>query len=312
MDAQGNSYAPFDTEIPGSQSEAFTEDVWFDMDRTSGVVEGFGLTFSGRTAQLAGGMARVRGSRLRRAAVWTDTSPATPAGGAPRRDVLVARRQKTTGEGAQAVPGKTFLTVVRGTPAANPVDSGTDLVNDEPLWSWQVPGNGGNTVTDVRDLRRPLRPGPGDLAVSLEGTVLRSDGEDELNASNFGEGADQGQTLLKVYPTAGRVVGPWVTDYEGRGAFTQVPGLYSVELNIGTAFNGPRFIEPAIRGTASRSLPADVASTGFGSMGGSTLIEAPNGLLVYFSSYTGLLPAANGTVTIRNSFFKIRRIGAAT
>jgi len=154
MDAQGNSYSPYDIEVAGSAAEPFTEAAWYDMERTSGVVEGLGLTFNGRTAQLAPGMVRVKGSRLRRATQWTDTSPATTNTTA-RRDLLVARRQLTTGEGAAAVAGKTFFLVLRGTPAATPVDPTFDSANDERLWSWQVPGGGGNVITDIRDLRRP-------------------------------------------------------------------------------------------------------------------------------------------------------------
>jgi len=157
-DAQGNSYGPYDTEVANSAAEPLTEATWYDLDRTSGVVEGLNLTFNGRTAQLSPGMVRVHGSFLRRYTQWTDISPATTTS-APRRDLLVARRQLTSGSGPGAVPGRTFFTVLRGNPAATPTDPTFDASNDEPLWSWQVPGNGGNTITDVHNVMRAVRRG---------------------------------------------------------------------------------------------------------------------------------------------------------
>lgn len=156
VDGAGNSYGPYDIEVAGSSAEPFTEAAWYQMQRESGVLFGAGLTFAGLTAQVAPFASRVKGSFLSRTAQWTDASPATPSGGNPRRDLLVARRQLTAGSGGSAVPGKTFLTVLRGTPAASPADPAFDAVNDEPLWSWQVPGNGGTVVTAVRDLRQFL------------------------------------------------------------------------------------------------------------------------------------------------------------
>lgn len=162
-DAQGNRYGPYDTDVALSEAEAFTEDAWYLLHRESGVVSGGALTFTGLTAHLAPFELRSHGSFLARTAEWTDASPPTSTS-APRRDMLVARRQRTAGSGVGAVPGKTFLTVLRGTPAATPAEPTTyDPVNDEPLWSWQVPGSGGTVITGVRDLRRWLNPAPGRL-----------------------------------------------------------------------------------------------------------------------------------------------------
>lgn len=167
-DAAGNAYGPYDIEVAGSQAEAFTESAWFEFfGDVSGVKSGGDLTFTGLTATLSAINARVHGSYLIRTSPWSDASPATTTP-SPRRDMMVARRQTTAGSGGSAVAGKSFLTVLRGTPAATPAEP-TDFnpVTDEPLWSWQVPGNGGTVVTGVKDLRRaytpfgtPLRPEP--------------------------------------------------------------------------------------------------------------------------------------------------------
>lgn len=161
MDAQGNRYGPYDLDVPGSFAEPLTEDAWFTLHRETGVVSGGTISFNGRTASLAPVELRVHGSWLSREQPWTDTSPATTTA-VPRRDLLVARRQRTVGVGQDGIPGKTYLTVLRGTPAANPQDPPYDRLNDEPLWSWQVPASGGNVITAVRDRRRgAYMPAPG-------------------------------------------------------------------------------------------------------------------------------------------------------
>lgn len=151
-DADGNSYGPYDIEVPDSEAEAFTEAAWYRLDQSNYVVSGGGLTFSGLTATLAPLLVRVHGSWLEREAPWTDASPPT-TGASPRRDLLVARRQRTVGTAEDGVPGKTYLTVLRGTPAAIPDNPDHDPANDLLLYDWQVPGGGGTVVTDVHDLR---------------------------------------------------------------------------------------------------------------------------------------------------------------
>lgn len=155
-DSEGNAYGPYDIEVEGSESEAFTEQNWARLSRASGVYSGGELTFTGLTATLSAIDMVSHGFFLDTSArlmPWSYSSPAT-TGAQPRRDLLVARRQLTAGEGAGATPGKTFLTVIPGTPAATPVDPDHDPDNDELLWSWQVPASGGTVVTAVRDLRR--------------------------------------------------------------------------------------------------------------------------------------------------------------
>jgi hypothetical protein len=171
-DADGNTYGPYDIEVAGSESEPLSEAAWYLIHQESGVVSGGGLTFAGLTATLDPIHVHSHGSFLVREDPWSDASPAT-TGASPRRDMLVARRQLTVGEGGDAIPGKTFLTVLRGTPAATPAEPTFDPVNDELLWSWQVPASGGTVVTDVRDYRRaPGDPKGIELASTVAGLVV--------------------------------------------------------------------------------------------------------------------------------------------
>lgn len=154
MDTEGNAYGPYDTAVTGSQSEAFDETTWARLfQHLSGVNSGGALTFTGLTATVSAIDGLAHGFFLSRASSWSYTSPAT-TGAQPRRDLLVLRRQLTSGAGVGAVPGKTYLAVIQGTPAATPVDPTHDPVNEERLWSWQVPASGGTVVTSIRDFRR--------------------------------------------------------------------------------------------------------------------------------------------------------------
>lgn len=155
MDADGNAYGPYDIEVSGSEAEALTEEAWFDLfEHLTGVKSGGEISFTGLTATLTAIDVRVHGSYLIRQDPWSAASTPT-ATASPRRDMLVARRQRTSGEGVGATPGKTFLTLLVGTPAATPADPASfDPASDEPLWSWQVPASGGTVVTDIRDRRQ--------------------------------------------------------------------------------------------------------------------------------------------------------------
>lgn len=177
-DAEGNQYGPYDIEIPGSQSESLTEAALHELlGHLTGVKSGGDLTFNGLTATLAAINARVHGTYLIRTDPWSDPSPATSTS-APRRDLLVARRLQTSGEGEAADPGETVLVVLRGTPASNPVNPSHDPISDERLWSWQVPGNAGTVVTGQVDHRRWLLAGPVGvlrrrrMPVTASGTLL--------------------------------------------------------------------------------------------------------------------------------------------
>lgn len=176
-DPDGNTYGPFDVEVPDSYAEPFTEAAWYRLHDESGVISGGALTFDGLTAALAPIFAQSHGAYLYRDTVWTDTSPATTDSD-PRRDLLVIRRILTVGEGEGATPGRAIPLVLRGTPAPAPVNPEHDPDTDELLWSWQVPGGGGVTVTSITDHRRMMNAyrqlGPAGLVGGKESSASTS------------------------------------------------------------------------------------------------------------------------------------------
>jgi len=153
-DAAGNHYGPFDVDV-NPDAEDYNEASYYRFHRKSGVLSGGGITFDGRTYHLAPIEARVRGSFFYRETELVGTSDATVSGN-PRRDLLVLRRTLTAGTGESATPGKTVPVLLKGTPAVTPVNPAFDAAKDELLWSWQVPGSGGSTITNVIDHRGPV------------------------------------------------------------------------------------------------------------------------------------------------------------
>lgn len=173
-DADGNIFGPFDVSVPDSEAEPFTEEAYFRMHDECGVVEGFGLTFTGLTAHLEPGFAYSHGGWLVREDVWDDASPPT-VGVDPRRDLLVLRRTLTVGEGDDATPGRVVPVVLRGAPAAGPVNPAHDPETDERLWSWRVPGSGGTVVTVITDHRRYVNR-DGSPIIAAEAPVMKIGG----------------------------------------------------------------------------------------------------------------------------------------
>lgn len=130
----------------------------------SGVISGLDLSFNGLGWSLSPGAAMAGGFQM-----LVESDPATgasePVSGAnPRRDLLVARRTLDPENGSSVVP-----VLKPGSPAASPADPpltrDTVGVFEEPLFSWQVPGDGGTVVTGVRDLRRSVTTNAGTSGV---------------------------------------------------------------------------------------------------------------------------------------------------
>lgn len=263
----------------------------------------------------------------------TITIPA--AVGSNRTDLITLRYDPTfTGP-----PGPVRLTRVPGSSATLPVhDDAAPGVEDLPLWAiTRKPGESLAQATVQRLFPRvstvidlaigaalPLSSPLGTIAYqgavayrrelsssgtpawvvlgaevnpSVQGTLLRSDGSPKINP---------GETNLKFYPNSGLIVGTdWMTEYQGRGIANSTPGVYIVEYSIGTNYGGPRYIEGKIAGTEGRIGIADSSSSGFGNTGGTSVIVAPNGIQVLFSTYSSTTSEAD----IRTSFVKVRRIG---
>lgn len=143
--------------VPFEEQPAY-EDDYYRLHREVGVVSGLDMAFNGLGWSLSPGEVYSSG-----ALVLVEDFPATgtstlTSGANPRRDMLVARRTLVPGGGSYGE-----IAVLQGAPATSP-DEPTSTqefsVHEEPLWSWQVPGNGGTTVTNVRDLRRRFGGGP--------------------------------------------------------------------------------------------------------------------------------------------------------
>lgn len=217
-DAAGNSYGPYDLAVPGAEGEPFSEAGWDRVyGHVSGVRSGGDISFSGLTATLTAIDAISHGFWLDTsglASLWSYASTPTPSGGNPRRDMLVARRQLST----PSVPGKTFLKVLEGTPAASPGDPAYDLENDEPLHSWQVPGNAGTTITGITDLRRWLTRDDSNRA-----TGIVPGGYGQSGSSTGTNGAAEAR----------------LTGAQNRDAVTLVPGrAYEVAIIGQASING--------------------------------------------------------------------------
>ena len=153
---------------PGQEGDQQAqEDDYYRLHRESGVLSGLNLTFNGLQWSLSPGEMFTAGSmHLVENTPETGLSAAT-TGSLPRRDMLVSRRTLTT-DGQST----TTLAVISGTPATSPVDPIPTQervgVFEEPLFSWQVPGGGGTTVTEVSDRRRWRDP---DGGTGARGTI---------------------------------------------------------------------------------------------------------------------------------------------
>lgn len=241
MDADGNSYGPYDNEVPGSEGEPFTEAAWDALyGHVSGVASGGALTFSGLTAQLAAIKVIAHGFWLRRTAAWSQTS-LPESGTLPRRDLLVARRQMTIGSGVGATPGKTVLTILQGIPASSPANPAHDPANDELLWSWRVPAGGGTVVTDIRDHRRPL-----------PGAAVGGDWENTTYASGYAAAAGY-QRIQEYTASADRV--------ELRGVIDRVSGDITNGAHVASLAVAARFPKTPKRFTCATSGDAIVNVT---------------------------------------------------
>lgn len=143
--------------FPFAEQESGEDDYARLHVRETGVISGLNLTLTGLTWSLSTGAVMVGGFQLVvEDAPETGSSAPTAAGAAnPRRDMLVARRTLDPEASSSVV-----LVLKQGAPAAAPVDPvltrDTVGVFEEPLYSWQVPGNGGTVGTAVRDLRRAV------------------------------------------------------------------------------------------------------------------------------------------------------------
>lgn len=167
-------YGPFDTAT--WTSAQWYRDAWArDMSGVYGgpfgvaTVGDLALTVAGLTVTLALGRAHVRGAGYERTGTAWSATLATNTNANPRIDRLVLRRDLAARTVAPLV--------LQGTPAVSPAAPALTQVEDGvwdlPLFSVQVPGGSGTTLTNIVDERVPADMGalrlPGAIDTSLTG-----------------------------------------------------------------------------------------------------------------------------------------------
>lgn len=224
-------------------SASAEESDYYLLHRESGVLAGLDLSFDGLTWSLSPGEAYVAGSMLLVEDTPETGVSAATTGANPRRDMLVARRTLAPGGGSATV-----LVLVAGSPAAAPSDPALTQVRlgvwEEPLWSWQVPGSGGTTVTAVRDLRRP----PAGVA-SITSMAARP-----MAGRQLGMRVKPLDRPTLVYVWDGRIWvqegiastslasvpdGAYVTKQEGNSVVRTGNGVGGFNVNLGWAYSAP-------------------------------------------------------------------------